>query len=171
MKEEDIDYRAGSIALDKGDYRMAIAYFQRVLERVAANSRHGGEVQILLVTALQGNGQMSEAIELCQQLSRHPHPDIRQSSRRILYIIQAPELKRPQAWMSEIPDLTTLDDDDYPQKSIARTPLKSRTKTPSPLEKYEQSIDLSQVNTQDNGFIWVATIGIAIVLGLLVINS
>jgi tetratricopeptide (TPR) repeat protein len=168
----EIDRQAGETALERGEYRAAVDYFTRSLAEIAPNSRQGGEIQILLVTALQASGQIDLAITRCQSLLRHPRPDIRQSSKQILYIMQAPELKRPQEWMTEIPDLTNLDDDFGNSAISTRTPTSSTKNLPkSPLEKYENPIDLSQVNTQDNGFVWVAGIAIVVVLAGLVIAN
>ncbi|MGP0128668.1 MAG: hypothetical protein ACTMUB_05210 [cyanobacterium endosymbiont of Rhopalodia musculus] len=60
------------------------------------SSQLGGEVQMWLVTAYQAVGRLHHAITLCQTLTCHPCSDIRKQSKEILYILQAPKLKRPE---------------------------------------------------------------------------
>ena len=66
------------------------------------------------------------------------------------YIFKAPKLERRKEWMTEIPDLATLSD-----KSKIRVAA-SRKKPPVAKQVEEvEFINLSQVNTQDNRFIWL----------------
>ena len=75
----------------------------------------------------------------------------RKKASEVLYIIQAPELKRPETWMSKIPDLSK-NDQTLPQYVTAKkSPRKAR-------KKAEPEIDLSQVETEDNKFLWFALI-------------
>ena len=149
-----IQYQAGKEAFERGQYRQSVEYLEAAREFTALSSRVGGEAQIWLVTAYQADGKDKEAIALCQELATHPHPEIRQQAKRLLYIIQAPQLKRPKEWMSEIPDLANADDS-KPKYVTA----KSQTNNSS-IKKNNTSepVDLSQVNTKDNQFIWVALI-------------
>jgi tetratricopeptide (TPR) repeat protein len=162
----DTNYQAGKTAFERGEYRQAVNYLNTALEEVNTRTSLGGEVQIWLVTALEASGNRSDAIALCQKLSQHPHLDTRQTSKRMLYIMQAPELTRKAEWMSEIPDLSKLEDG-QPNLTPPRNPNPTRSKQPrSPAEEYE-AIDWSQVNTKDNGFTWIALIAIGVALGFL----
>jgi tetratricopeptide (TPR) repeat protein len=160
----EANYQAGKEAIDRGEYRAAVTYLESAIEQISANTLQGGEVQMMLVMALEASGRLGDAIALCQKLLRHPHPDIRQSSKRVLYIMQAPQLKRPQEWMSEIPDLTNLDDDFGKSPSSGASGSTSTARSSSPVDKFVNSEDLSQIETRDNGFIWVAAIAIGGVL-------
>ena len=149
-----IQYQAGKKAFERGEYRQSVQYLEAAKELATNSSRLGGEAQIWLVTAYQAAGKEKEAIALCQELATHPHLEIRQQSQRLLYIIQAPQLKRPKEWMSEIPDLADTADGKpkyVTAKSKTNNSFSSSNKTPEP-------VDLSQVNTQDNQFIWVALV-------------
>ena len=73
-------------------------------------------------------------------------------------------MKRPKEWMTEIPDLGALSDDDSKIR-LAVSPKKSSQSQES--EELE-FIDLSQVNTKDNRFILLALIIIAITMASLV---
>ena len=149
-----IQYQAGKKAFERGEYRQSVQYLEAAKELTSNSSRLGGEAQIWLVTAYQAAGKDKEAIALCQELATHPHPEIRQQSQRLLYIIKAPQLKRPKEWMSEIPDLADTADGKpkyITAKSTTNSSSSTSNKTPEP-------VDLSQVNTQDNQFIWVALV-------------
>jgi tetratricopeptide (TPR) repeat protein len=149
------NYQAGKQALERGEYTKSIKYLEIAKQLSVASSRLGGEVQILLVTAYQAAGMRTEAIALCQQLVNHPSLETRKQAKRILFIIEAPQLKRPKEWMSEIPDLTQVAESESKSKYVSsdRT-QKSNTQKKS--ARIPEAIDLSQVNTKDNQFIWVA---------------
>ena len=155
-------YRNGKAAFENGKYRQAVEELKKACALLERNTRLGGEVQIWLATAYEASGQNREAIELCEQLKRHPYPETSKDAKRLQYIFKAPKLERPKEWMTEIPDLATLSD-----KSKIRVAA-SRKKSPAVKEVEEvEFIDLSQVNTQDNRFIWLALIVIAVTLGSL----
>jgi tetratricopeptide (TPR) repeat protein len=154
-------YQAGRVAFENGQYREAVENLEKASALLTRNSRLGGEVEIWLVTAYEAAGRNEEAIALCKQLQRHPHSETNKQARRLLYILQAPRLKRPSEWMTEIPDLGALSDNESKVR-IAVNPPKS-----SPNKKEPEFVDLSQVNTRDNRFIWVALIAIAAILSYL----
>lgn len=153
----DSDYRAGQIAFERGDYRQAVSSLVAAVAQVQPNTRIGGEVQVWLVTAYEAAGQIPAAKALCQKLASHPDLDTRQASKRLLYIMQAPELIRRDEWLSEIPDLSHLEGGDA---KIAVNPTSAPLSAPKPRSIDEQyaPVDLTQVNTQDNNFIAIALI-------------
>lgn len=160
----EIDYQSGQTAFERGDYRQAINFFMSAIAQTQATSKIGGEIQIWLAMAYEAAGETSEAKALCQKLSGHPSLDTRQASKRMLYIMAAPELARRDDWLTKIPDLSHLEDREgkaggtsAPSKPL--TPKKEQT-----LEERYPPIDLSQVNTQDNNFIAIALAFTAIVL-------
>ncbi|MGL5941921.1 MAG: outer membrane protein assembly factor BamD [Waterburya sp.] len=156
-------YQAGKQALEKGQYRLSIENLEAAQELIPPNSRRGGEAGIWLVTAYQAANQINEAIALCQDLVNHPDSQTREQAQRILYIINAPKLQRPKEWMSEIPDLTKTDAEG------ARYLTAQKPKTQNASEPEYVDLDLSQVETQDNQFVWFALILIILLLGSLVL--
>lgn len=152
-------YQTGKISFENGQYREAVANLEKASTLLAANSRLGGEVNIWLVNAYEAIGRTDEAINLCQSLQRHPFPETSKQAKRLLYILKAPKLQRPREWMTEIPDLGALSDNDAKIPAAVK-PKKLTAKTPTEPE----FIDLSQVNTQDNRFIWLALIVIVLTL-------
>lgn len=156
-------YQSGKTAFENGQYREAVENLEKASALLARNSRLGGEVEIWLVTAYEAAGRTEEAIALCQKLQRHPFSETSQQARRLLYILQAPKLVRPNEWMTEIPDLGALPDNESKIRVTAK-PQKSRPKKSAEPEY----VDLSQVNTSDNRFIWVAMIAIGLTISYLV---
>jgi hypothetical protein len=153
----DTDFQSGQLAFERGEYRQAVGCFLAAVAQVQPNTRVGGEVQIWLATAFEATGQIAEAKALCQKLSNHPSLDTRQASKRMLYIMQAPELTRRDEWLIKIPDLTHIEDADG-NFAVNNTPiLPSKAKERS-IDEIYAPVDLSQVNTKDNGFIYVALI-------------
>ncbi len=168
MTSFDTDYRAGQIAFERGDYRQAVKSFLSAIAQVQPNSRVGGEAQVWLAMAYEATGQLAEAKALCRQLSQHPNLDTRQASKRMSYIMDAPELARRDEWLTKIPDLSHLEDREGKatgnSAAIAPSP---QPKQPKSLEERYPPLDLSQVNTQDNNFIAIALVlTIGVLLGL-----
>ena len=152
-------YQIGKKALESGKYSLSIANLEAASELVSFSTRLGAEVGMLLATAYQAGGKRQEAIALCQELTTHPNLLIRQKAKDVLYIIQAPELQRPPEWMSEIPDLTS--GEAAKAQYVTTKKKKSRPKKNDELPE----IDLSQVNTEDNQFIWFALIVAMVTIG------
>ena len=153
----DTDYQSGQIAFERGEYRQAVSCFLAALAQVQPNTKIGGEVQVWLATAYEATGQISEAKALCQELSGHPNLDTRQASKRMLYIMQAPELVRREEWMIEIPDLSHLEDAEG-NSAVNNMPTLSPPAKVKSLDEIYAPIDLNQVNIKDNGFISIALI-------------
>jgi tetratricopeptide (TPR) repeat protein len=153
----DTDYQSGQIAFERGEYRQAVSYLLAALAQVQPNTRIGGEVQVWLATAFEATGQIQEAKALCQQLSNHPNLDTRQASKRMLYIMQAPELTRHDEWLIKIPDLSHLEDAEG-NFAVNNSPILPSKPQPRSIEEKYAPVDLSQVNTKDNGFISIALI-------------
>jgi Tetratricopeptide repeat len=147
------NYLAGQTAFENGNYRQAVALLEAALAEIEAKSKLGGEIQLWLVTAYEASGNLSRGIELCSQLIRHPHLETRQESKRVLYILQAPELNRRDEWITKIPDLQEIEENPS-LKGGSGAVRKSR---PVPLRKMPPPlpIDPSEIETKDNGFIKV----------------
>lgn len=155
------EYQAGKVAFERGQYRQSVQHLEKASALVTRNSRFGGEVQIWLVTAYEAAGQRQEAIALCEQLKRHPHPEVSKQGKRLLYILQAPQLKRPDEWMTQIPDLGTVADNDGQTRISTRVTNNDRR---SQQQQPAQIEDLSKINTKDNRFIWAALVAIGLTL-------
>lgn len=164
------NYQAGKTALERGEYSQSIKYLEIAKQLSVSSSRLGGEVQIVLVTAYQAAGMRTEAIALCRQLVTHPSLETRKQAKRILFIIEAPQLKRPKEWMTEIPDLTQVTENES-QSKYASFERVQKSGIQKKSTQIPEAIDLSQVNTKDNQFIWVALLlSLSILAGLFWLN-
>ena len=75
-------YRAGREAVENGQYRLSIEYLEKADSLKASSSRSQTEVKMWLVTAYQAAGNVEEACELCQELTRYPNADTRKKAPR-----------------------------------------------------------------------------------------
>ncbi len=163
------EYQAGRVAFESGLYAQAVQSLETATGLVDRTSRLGGDVQTWLVTAYEASGDTERAIELCGQLTRHPRLETRQQAKRLLFILEAPKLTIPPEWMVKIPDLTALEENE--SSSFQVGPNVSFVKPAIPKRNaIDEPVDLSQVNTQDNRFIWVALIAIFLILAGLFIS-
>lgn len=125
-------------------------------------------MQTWLVTAYQATGQQQEAIALCRQLTAHPDWKTRKEGKRILYILEAPKLQTRPEWLTQIPDLENLVDRDGRDRA-GGAPVSAKAPAAAESSKFKlESVDLSQVNTEDKWFIWVALLVVLVLLGSLV---
>lgn len=154
------EYQLGKKAFERGNYNLSIEHLEAASKSIEPNSRLGGEAQMWLVTAYQAAGKSTQAIELCQKLLSHPYTETRKQAKRLQYIIQAPELKRPKEWMSEIPDLAKAEESE--SKYVANRSTSNTPKKKSFIES--EPVDLDRVNTKDNQFIWIALLVILLIL-------
>ena len=157
-------YQFGKKAFERGDYRQSVQALEKAVSLSERNTKAGGEMQIWLITAYQAAEQQQEAIALCEQLKRHPDWQTRQQAKRLLYILQAPRLKTRPEWLTEIPDLAAIDENAQDNRGAFQATTKPKRPRPKPAPEPEP-IDLSQVNTKDNQFVWVALIAIALTIG------
>jgi len=156
----DAEMASGQWLFERGRYREAIARFQTALALSNPVGSRGGEIQLWLVNAYIASGKEDEGLALCRKLIVHPDLDTKQQSKRILYILEAPELELKPEWTTKIPDLANMDDDK--QIRYAQRPKKTRRRKPKP---EPEPLDLSQVNTADNQFVWIALIGTVLTIG------
>jgi tetratricopeptide (TPR) repeat protein len=157
-------YQAGKRAFERGEYRQSVEHLEKAVSLANPNTQLGGEMQTWLVTAYQAAGQSTEAIALCEQLGKHPDLKTRKQGNRLLYILKAPKLKTRPEWLTEIPDLTALNDAQGNQLSTRYQPSAPTRSKPKP---EPEPIDLSQVNTKDNRFVGVALAAIVLMAGML----
>lgn len=155
--------QAGQAAFERGDYKTSVRCFEQGANLSPVNSALGGDIRLWLVNAYSAADRQAEAIALCETLTRNPDLDVRKQGKRLLYILKAPRLQLKPEWQTQIPDLSQLGPEDG-------TPKLSQYKPPAPgttpaLKPEPQPEDLSQMDTQDNGFLWVALVGIGLALG------
>jgi tetratricopeptide (TPR) repeat protein len=161
-------YQVGRDAFERGRYRESVESLEKAVSLSGSLSSLGGDIQIWLVNAYQAAGQSVEAIALCEKLGTHPNLRTRKQSRRMLYILKAPQLKRREEWLTKIPDLSQIEAANGENQIATRfDAVPKRPSRPRPKPELEE-IDLSQVNTKDNSFLWIALVLIGLTIGGLI---
>lgn len=160
-----LTFQAGQAAFERGHYQEAVKALLKAHGMGDRNSVLGGEIQIWLVTAYEAIGQRQEALALCRQLKVHPARQVRKQSKRLLYIMEAPKLEKRSEWLTQIPDLDEVNERDLKRRMGIGSKGK---KEPEQGAIESESVDFSQVNTHDGGFIWIALGMITVILGGLV---
>lgn len=114
------------LRFERGQYRQALEEVKQAQSRYPQS----GKLRLWQALAQEALGETQEAILLVQTLLRNPDPEVAQQARYVLGIWQAPRLRRSAEWLSEIPDLSRLEETDPPEYRLAYG--RSQRKGPSP---------------------------------------
>ncbi|MDB9528187.1 hypothetical protein PN498_19500 [Oscillatoria sp. CS-180] len=145
-------FAAGQLAFERGNYRDAVIAFEEGNRLAGGATLLGGSIQLWLMNAYSAAGRHQDAVVLGEKLAKHPDRDVRKQSRRVLEILQAPRLNRRADWLTPIPDFSELAENESALGQYSTSVTK-----PRPAPKPEaQPENLSQMNTRENGFLWVA---------------
>lgn len=157
-------YETGQRAFECGNYREAVVALEEGTRLAGGATPLGGNIQLWLMNAYSAANRQQEAIALGEKLVKHPDTEVRKQSKRIVEILKAPKLKRRADWLTNIPDLSDLDPGGADNSSLSKYSTTKRTSKAkvSPEPKLE---DLTQINTRENGFVWLALGATLISLG------
>ncbi|HEY9735301.1 MAG TPA: tetratricopeptide repeat protein [Trichocoleus sp.] len=170
MTAEPIDlakteYASGQAAFERGRYREAVEHLEKAVAIARPTTPLGGEIQIWLVNAYSAVGRPADAVALCEALTAHPQWETRKQAKNLLYILQAPSLQKREDWNTKIPDLGSLTGEGSSNAGSYNNPAPKAPRRPKPA--VEEPVDLSQVNTNDNLFLWIALgLGSLLLLGI-----
>jgi tetratricopeptide (TPR) repeat protein len=159
------EFLHGQAAFERGNYRQAVSHFEQAVDLATATTVLGGEIQIWLVNAYSAVDRQADATALCETLTHHPDLEIRKQAKNLLYILQAPALKRPGNWMSKIPDLGEIANEGTPTPGQPRPAGVSQPTAKSTPKADPIPSDPGQINRQDNDFLWIALASVALLLG------
>lgn len=159
-------YAAGQLAFERGNYREAITALEEGIRLVGKATPLGGSIQLWLVNAYAAASRHQDAIALGEILAKHPDLEVRKQSKRVVDILKAPQLRRPKDWVVSVPDMSQLDRDEGELKNLGRYGTRSVAPKPAPPAKPVPD-DLDNINTQENGFVWLCLAAIALALGSL----
>ncbi|MEM6500377.1 MAG: tetratricopeptide repeat protein [Cyanobacteria bacterium P01_C01_bin.89] len=148
----------GKAAYESGRYRDAI----NTLETAAGVMQNpisplGGEISVWLVTAYEALGLRDSALGLCRKLCTHPDFTVRKQARRLLEILEAPQLNRPKEWMTEIPDLSSLEEDERSQVPISRPRKNTKSSVTEPPAEPPLPPEERRYN---DGLFWAIALGV-----------
>ncbi len=164
LKLFETEYKAGRQTFERGQYAKSVQHLENARENIDLNSRLGGELQIWLVTTYQATGKIQQATVLCKQLTRHPRLQTRQQAKRILVILEAPVLRTRPEWLTQIPDLGAISENDALEGRGRDIVAQVKSSPPQPKTPQLEVVDPSKVNTKNNQFVWVALILVILTL-------
>ncbi|MBD1909624.1 MULTISPECIES: zinc metalloprotease HtpX [unclassified Leptolyngbya] len=118
--------KAGLVAVQKKEYREAIALLQGVAQG-ARDPDSQVKAQVGLVKAYAGLGRTQEAVTLCEQLTAHPNPSVYQWANQMLRQLQGTARDKGTATTSN----TALDDDLAAGLTIRRSTSSPKTVQPT----------------------------------------
>ncbi|MBE9029472.1 tetratricopeptide repeat protein [filamentous cyanobacterium LEGE 11480] len=162
------DLKRGQAAFESGQYRAATKFLEQALGATEPGTALNGEVTIWLITAYEAAGNREAARNLCKLASKHPHWDTRKEGKRLLYILEAPILRRREEWQTKIPDLEELeaakDSKNWGSPSSYKPAAPRKPLVQDEGYQIPEPTDPTQVETEDKAFVWVALGSIGLVL-------
>jgi hypothetical protein len=96
---------AARSALERGDYGLALAQLEPLSATYPPATSTGAQLQLLMATALMGQGNNVRAMACCRQVKRCVDPTLRAQARDLLTVLEAPALERPRDWSLTLPEL------------------------------------------------------------------
>ncbi len=159
-------FQIGQQAFERGQYRTAIYALEGAIAQTSPQTILGGDIQMLLVSAYEGAGDRTSALNLCRTLTKHVDLSTRQQAKQLLYILEAPKLNTRPDWFVEIPDLSKTDES---KAAFHRGSGIAPRKPSEPQPWIPEPVDPQTVNLRDERFIWVALGAIALVFMALAI--
>jgi hypothetical protein len=96
---------AARAALERGDYGQVLAQLEPLGATYPPATPIGAQLQLLMATALMGQGNSVRAMACCRQVKRCADPTLRAQARDLLTVLEAPALERPRNWSLTLPDL------------------------------------------------------------------
>lgn len=92
-------------ALERGEYGQVLRLLEPLSEGTPVTTPLGGELRLLMATALFGQGQGDRALALCRSLKACSDSVLRAQARDLALVLEAPALQRPRDWSLTLPAL------------------------------------------------------------------
>jgi hypothetical protein len=119
-------------AVARGSYARAVQLLEPLCERHPATHPPGDALRVLLVTALMGLGQGERAKACCRALLGSTDPQRRAEARDLLWVLEAPALRRPREWSLTLPRLDQVEPLEGMGTGGRRTPRPASSEDPPP---------------------------------------
>jgi hypothetical protein len=119
-------------ALERGDYGQVLAQLEPLSVTYPPATPTGAQVQLLMATALMGQGNSVRAMACCRQVTRCADPSLRAQARDLLMVLEAPALERPRRWSITLPQLGETEALEGSLQQIARTRRARQSPPPPP---------------------------------------
>jgi hypothetical protein len=121
-----------SSALERGDYGQVLSLLEPLSATYPPATNTGAQLQLLMATALMGQGNTVRAMVCCRQVKRCADPTLRAQARDLLTVLEAPALERPRHWSLTLPDLGDAEPLAGRLQQIARSRRARATPPPPP---------------------------------------
>ncbi len=105
MTQTPDPFAPARLALERGDYGQVLAMLDPLVAAYPPATVDGAQLQLLMATALMGQGNSGRAMVCCRQVKRCADPGLRAQARDLLEILEAPALERPREWSLTLPEL------------------------------------------------------------------
>ncbi|MFO7627972.1 MAG: hypothetical protein R6W06_00350 [Prochlorococcaceae cyanobacterium] len=92
-------------ALERGEYGRVLRLLEPLQLEHPASTPLGGELRMLMATALFGQGQGDLALSLCRSLRACSDSQLRSQARDLAMVLEAPSLNRPREWSLTMPSI------------------------------------------------------------------
>jgi hypothetical protein len=92
-------------ALERGDYGQVLAQLKPLASTYPPATATGAQLQLLMATALMGQGNSVAALACCRQARRCSDPTLRAQASDLLTVLEAQALERPRRWSLTLPEL------------------------------------------------------------------
>ena len=119
-------------ALERGDYSQVLALLEPLSATHPPATHTGAQLQLLMATALMGQGNTVRAMACCRQVKRCADPTLRAQARDLLTVLEAPALERPRHWSLTLPELAEAEPLAGRLQQIARSRRARATPPPPP---------------------------------------
>lgn len=90
-------------ALERGEYGRVLRLLEPLEAGHPVTTPLGGELRMLMATALFGQGQGERALALCRSLRACGDSQLRSQARDLALVLEAPSLRRPREWSLTLP--------------------------------------------------------------------
>ena len=120
------------LAIERGEYGICLRLLEPLAASHPARTGLGGQLRLLMITALQGQGNTAAAITCCRSLQTCEDQEIRSQAKELLPILEAPPLQRPANWSLTLPVLDGASGLEGTAKTTATRMRRPPPPSPSP---------------------------------------
>ena len=86
------------LALNDGKYECCIEIIKPIVDTFSVSTKEGVNLRMLLITAYSGLNKNDKAIKICKQLAKSNSSQVRENTKSLIQILNAPDLKTPDNW-------------------------------------------------------------------------
>ena len=93
------------VAIARGDYGQCLTLLEPLAKKLPSTTKEGGEIRMLMITAMMGRGEEQAAITTCKLMTQCKNHELRERAKQLLAVLEAPSLQRPKNWSVRLPSM------------------------------------------------------------------